>query len=159
MAGALMVSVPFSAMDALLLRSYYKSIENQLRTLYYAAIDKKCYLDCRNFHALAEPVYDRLLSFGDAIETNGLTLHYCLVDRRDRQQSLAWNRRRKRRRTWVERFNESAQFQVSKHQRDYIVLFGFSLPAIGGINPLNRLIRFNRSDCNVLIDLVHIRNG
>ena len=86
-------------------------------------MDKR-YLDFCNFHALAEPANNRLLPFGHAVETDGFTFHYSLVDGRHRQQILAWNRRRKRRRTWVERFNESAQFQVSKHQR-YIKSFRF----------------------------------
>lgn len=86
------------------------------------------YLDLRDLRPLPQPGDHRLFPFGDAIEVNRLALHHGLVDGRNRQQSLAWNRRRERRRTWVERFNESARFQVS--QASAGLQFGVSLVSL-----------------------------
>lgn len=114
MAAELIVNVPSPPIDALLLKSLKHETPNWRNCCHLIEEDSRRYLDLRDLRPLPQPGDRRLFPFGDAIEVNRLAFHHGLVDGRNRQQSLAWNRRRERRRTWVERFNESARFQVSR---------------------------------------------
>lgn len=128
MAAELIVNVPSPPIDALLLKSLkHETVENCGRRSREKKNSRR-YLDLRDLRPLPQPGDHRLFPFGDAIEVNRLALHHGLVDGRNRQQSLAWNRRRERRRTWVERFNESARFQVS--QASAGLQFGVSLVSL-----------------------------